>query len=452
MSSPTSPTDSLADKAPDKAPPASRGKTFGVVFLTLFLDILGFGLIIPIQPFYAEHFGASTTVVTWLGASYSLMQFIFAPLWGSLSDRIGRRPVVLVSIAMSVAGFLAFGLAASLPMLFAARMLAGFGNANAGTVQAIVADVTTSADRAKGMGLIGAAFGLGFIFGPAVGGYTSQFGANVPAFISAALGLLNLVLAYFLLPETHPRKLAERAGTLDAANASGKAGGHSAAHKRISFDVIRQAARFENVRSLFILYLAVTAAFSLMETALSLFIENRFVPKTILSASEAAGAAAKAAGQAAHLSEAAMYTANVLLVVGIASAVVQGGLISKLTKTLGESKLIVVGISILSLTFFWMPFISTYAWIFPAGILLAIGSGVNQPSLSSLLSRSVDSEMQGSILGTGQSLSALGRVLGPLVSGYLFSLDDGLPFQVGGLVLLLCLIVALTLKQPEKAA
>ena len=155
----------------------SHKKILTLVFLTVFLDLVGFGIIIPIQPFYAEKLGASPTVITLLGASFSLMQFLFGSFWGRLSDRIGRRPVMLLSIACSSIGYAIFGAAESLPILFLARMLAGFGSANIGAAQAIIADCTPPESRAKGMGLIGAAFGLGFIFGPAMGGF---FGQSTP--------------------------------------------------------------------------------------------------------------------------------------------------------------------------------------------------------------------------------------------------------------------------------
>ena len=151
-----------------------------VAFLTIFLDLLGFGILIPIQPFFAESLGASASTVTLLSATYSIMQFLFAPFWGSLSDRYGRRPIILSSIFISAIGYFIFASAQSLQLLFLSRALSGFGNANLGAAQAIIADSTTGADRAKGMGLIGAAFGLGFIFGPAVGGILGQISPRTP--------------------------------------------------------------------------------------------------------------------------------------------------------------------------------------------------------------------------------------------------------------------------------
>ena len=174
---------------------AKRGKhVLLIVFFTVFIDLIGFGIIIPIQPFFAEALGASPATVTLLGASYSLMQFLFAPFWGMLSDRYGRRPIILVSLGTGFVGYLLFGLSHSLPALFASRMLAGFGAANIGTAQAMIADSTSHADRAKGMGLIGAAFGLGFIFGPALGGVFGQFGIATPAFVAAGLCAANWIL------------------------------------------------------------------------------------------------------------------------------------------------------------------------------------------------------------------------------------------------------------------
>ena len=177
---------SSASLALDEAARPGSKRALLVAFVTIFLDLLGFGVMIPIAPFYAEHFGASPTAVTMLSAIYSVMQFLFAPLWGRLSDRIGRRPVVLISISFACAAYVITGIAGSFAVLMVSRALAGFGNANLGTVQAIIADVTLPKDRAKGMGLIGAAFGLGFIFGPVLGGVVGgAYGAPAAAFVTS---------------------------------------------------------------------------------------------------------------------------------------------------------------------------------------------------------------------------------------------------------------------------
>ncbi|MFO0751041.1 MAG: MFS transporter, partial [Myxococcota bacterium] len=196
-----------------------------VALLTIFLDILGFGMIIPIQPFYAESFGADPTLVTLLGATFSAMQFLFSPMWGRLSDRIGRRPVILVSVAIGAFGHLMFALAGQLWVLFLARFITGVGTANFGAAQAVVADTTSGPERARGMGLLGAAFGMGFIIGPAVGGVLSQVSPAAPFWFAAGLSTLNFVLAWRILPETHPvEKRGRRAGPLFALLEIGGAG------------------------------------------------------------------------------------------------------------------------------------------------------------------------------------------------------------------------------------
>ena len=402
-------------------------RPFGVVFFTLFLDLLGFGIIIPIQPFYAERFGASPAVVTLLGASYSLMQFIFTPLWGRLSDRIGRRPVVLTSIATSAVGFLLFGLAGSLPMLFAARMLAGFGNANIATVQAIVADVTTGKDRAKGMGMVGAAFGLGFICGPAVGGYIGSLQMPwLAGFVASGLAVANFVFAYFRLPETR-----DRARTNPHARRT-----------LFDFTALGNAFKHANIARILVVSFLVTMGFALMETALSLVIEHTWVTAAIDPAST------EAQRNAGH-GEASLKTMWVLLVVGVTAAVVQGGLIGRLQKKLGERNLVVAGVVILAASLIALPFIAhpgMYWAMFPVGASLAVGSGILQPSIASMLSRSASADDQGSVLGLGQSLSSLGRVAGPSISGLLFQAGHGVPFGVGAGLMGLAFLNAIFLK------
>lgn len=412
----------MSTGAPPGTPPIEaslRKRALGVAFLTLFLDLLGFGIIIPIQPFYAESFGASPTVVTLLGASYSLMQFLFAPMWGRLSDRIGRRPVVLTSVAFGGLGFLLFGLAGSLPMLFAARAVAGFGNANLGTVQALVADVTPGNERAKAMGMIGAAFGLGFVFGPVIGGLVgSAFGPAAPAFVSAAFAGINWILAFFLLPETRRRGVAA-----------------GAAHGFLGLRALGQAGAFANVPRLLVIIFVFTTGFSLMETALALFIEHEYVARDLFGTDDGHKAATR-------------LTTWVLLAVGVTAVIVQGGLIGPLRRKLGEKALVIAGAALCGIAFVGIALSTSYTFLFLPIIILSIGSGVFSPSQSSLLSRSVDAEQQGVMLGLSQSMSALGRILGPAVSGLLFEQGHGMPFLIGAGLLAAGTAVAFGLRPP----
>lgn len=405
---------------PPKKPSSSALR---VAFVTLFLDLLGFGIIIPIAPFYAESFGARPATVTLLTASYSLMQFLFAPMWGALSDRIGRRPIVLISIAVAAVGYLVFGLAESLWMLFAARMISGFGNANIGTVQAIVADVTSGADRAKGMGMIGAAFGLGFVFGPVIGGLVGfAWGPSAPAFVAAGLAALNWIFAYTKLPET-------------------RVVGTGAREPRgfLGLRALAKATRYANLPQLLAIAFVFTAGFAMMESTLGLFVEHSFVDSELI-------------GSRVGHQRASLLTMWVMLAVGVTSVIVQGGLIGRLKKASSEKTLIIAGCALLVVSFAMMPFTPPlgFAAVFPVVIVLAFGSGIFSPSQSSLLSRSVPGDEQGAMLGLGQSMSALGRIVGPFTGGFLFERGHGAPFFTGAVLIGLGLLVAVTLKQAHE--
>ncbi|MBI1860773.1 MAG: MFS transporter [Deltaproteobacteria bacterium] len=368
---------------------SSQSRTLLIVFLTVFLDLVGFGIIIPIQPFFAESLGATPAIVTLLGASYSLMQFLFSPFWGRLSDRMGRRPIML--------------------------------SANIGTAQAIIADSTTAEKRAKGMGLIGAAFGLGFIFGPAIGGLLSQISIATPMYFAAGLAFLNFVLAMFFLPET-----------LDKKNARAAA---STSHASFSWKALRHAARHANVPMLLTLYFIYSAAFSLMEASFGLFVQYAFT--------EGASDTAKAA---------ARLTATALILVGVTATIVQGGLIGRLVKTFGEWKLARFGLLMITIAMVSIPLVGSthhfglFAALMP---LMALGTGTLNPSLSSLLSRSVFVDEQGGTLGLAQGLAALGRVGGPAVAGLLFESHPSGPFYASGVLLVCCL--ALAMRKPKVA-
>lgn len=403
----------------------------GTVFFTVFLDLIGFGILIPIQPFYAESFGARPAMVTLLSASFSLMQFLFAPLVGRISDRVGRRPVMLATIAVNALGYLLFGLAHSLPMLFLARITCGLGSANIATAQAIIADSTTPETRAKGMGMIGAAFGLGFVLGPAIGGVFSQWGLAVPALVASGLSTLNLALAFFRLPETLPPDVR-----------ANRAAQPRRALLGLSAAALVEAGRHTNVRQLFWLYFVGTTAFSLMEQVLGLFIERTWVQ-------------GPAADEVAHLRHAAVLTAYFLVVVGVTATIVQGLLIGRLVQRFGERRLVQTGGSLITLSLLLLPLAGQtghFAALMAVAPILALGAGLLNPSLPSLLSQSVGRGEYGGILGLGQSLSALGRVIGPTMAGVLFEWRVPAPFWIGATLSATCVIVALTLRPNRQGA
>ena len=422
---------------PGSRVPAGRARNpLGIVFLAVFLDLIGFGILIPIQPFYAELFGARPAAITLLSASFSLVQFLFAPFLGRISDSVGRRPIMLFTIAINAIGYALFGLAGSLPMLFLARITSGFGSANIGTAQAIVADSTTPETRAKGMGIIGAAFGLGFILGPAIGGLFSQYSLSLPAFIAAGLSTINWFYAFFRLPETHPAMLsAGKPAEPVRETRRGKTSGRH--HLGLSWRELKNAVKHPNVPQLFWLYLVGTVAFSLMEQTLGLYIERIWLPST------------GGGSSTAHLRHASAMTAYFLVVVGVTGAIVQGLLIGRLARRFGEHRLVVAGTVLVGCTLVLIPIVADtriYALLLALGPILALGSGILNPSIPSLLSQATESDAFGGILGLGQSLSALGRVLGPMFAGLLFEFSHEVPFYIGAALMFTCFLVSLTIR------
>ena len=384
-----------------------------IVFLTTFIDLLGFGIIIPIQPFYAESLSASPATITLLGASYSLMQFLFSGLIGQLSDRVGRRPVLLGSVALIVLGYLVFAQATSITGLFIARMISGLGGANLGAAQAIIADITPADQRSRGMGVIGAAFGLGFIFGPAIGGTLGQWGPVVPIYAAALLAFINLLFIYFKLPETLKPHTGERKSTSPLKS-------------------LRRVWRYPNLPQLLGVAFCFTLAFAMMEQTVGLFIERVW--------------AGDLASATARHREAAKLTAYFLVAVGIGASMVQGGLIGRLTKRFGEVTLCRAGVAVVLSTFILIPWVGAHAsfgWMVAIGLVMACGTGMLHPSRNGLLSQSAPEHDQGSALGASQSLSALGRVIGPASAGYLFESNLNLPFWIGAGIMSVSLLLTL---------
>ena len=401
------------------SPPKSGRSPLIIAFFTIFLDLLGFGIIIPIAPFYAESFGATPALITLLSATYSLMQFLFAPFWGRLSDRIGRRPVMLISIAISAAGHFVFAMAGSLWVLFLSRSIAGFGCANLGTAQALIADSTSPEDRAKGMGLVGAAFGLGFILGPAIGALLGQYHPTTPLFAAGILALINLFVVWKFLPETRPPK------------------NESMRPKRTlktQWAAIRQS---DNTVTILWITLVSTIAFAQMEQSIALYIEHNWVVDTGLSVND-------------RISEASKLTGYYLVAVGITAAIIQGGLIGRLSRRFGEIRLCIVGLCIMTIGLALIPIVGStgsYVSLLMVAPFLATGTGLLMPSKNSLLSRSVELDQQGSVMGLNQSSAALGRVIGPSCAGIIYEFDMTYPFYGGALLMIIGVLLSLRLKR-----
>lgn len=411
-------------QSPPPSAPASASRALPIALFTIFLDILGFGLIIPIQPFYAESFGASPTVVTLLAATFSAMQFLAAPFWGRLSDRVGRRPIILVSVAVGMVGHVLFATASSLPMLFVARLVTGLGTANFGAAQAVVADSTSGADRARGMGMLGAAFGLGFIIGPAVGAAMAQVSPEAPFWFGAALSAANLVFAWVALPETLPPE---------------RRGRDLRPGRWLALLDAGEARRYPNIPKLLAITALAVTGMGLMEQSMALLVERVWVLP----------AHGFVASVATHKQSATM-TAVVLVVVGLASAIVQGGFLGRLTRRHGERTLVRVGATLATVALGMIPvaaIVGSYPFlVVVGGGVLAAGTALLYPSTNAFVSRSVPATEQGRWLGIGQSLSALGRTIGPAAAGVLFSTHTLLPFIVAAALTLVAVVVAFALR------
>ncbi len=392
-----------------------------VIFITVFIDLVSFGIVIPLLPFYAQNFGASGVVIGLLLSVFSLMSFIFMPLWGRLSDRYGRRPILLITIGGSFIAYLLFSTSFSLWMLFLSRILAGISNANISVAQAYISDVTTVENRSKGMGMIGAAFGLGFIFGPLISGVfsTDYFGDMkyaLPGYIAAGLCLVNLISAYFLLPESLHADLRTA---------------HS--HKMlIDIRGLKKALVTPQLGLIIALMSIATVAFSNIYASFPLFImEEPFK----LSSS----------GMGWFFAE-----------IGIFSVIVQGGMIGRLTKLFGERNLLFAGAIMMGVGFIGFPISSILPGANLAALavfvaLMATGSSCMMPTIMSLSSQLADPAEQGSILGIIQSFASLARMLGPMIGGvaYDFAGHDMPYFLAFGLMVFAVGIGALIRKRHE---
>lgn len=370
-----------------------------VVFLTVLLDLVGFGIVIPLLTFYAESFDATPTQVTALMTCYSLAQFIAAPFWGQVSDRVGRRPVLLASVLLTAVMLAGFAGATSLLGLFVFRTLHGVMTANIGIAQACVADLTTPENRARGMGMIGAGFGLGFTLGPFIGGeVAAHWGLAAPFWLAAGLSLINFLLAWVLLPET-------------------RHAGSATASRPLSPLALIDAVRSPTVGLAIVLNFLMVFAFALMESTFTLFAEH------------AHGLGPRDLGRLFGL-------------VGVVGIVIQGGLIGPLVRRFGERTLVPLGLAVLALGVFGLPVAPVGAPLLLTFAAIGVGQSLATPSLQGLVSRAAAADAQGTVLGSNQSMSALARALGPITGGLLFERAHGAPFGVAGAILVGAVLLA----------
>lgn len=364
-----------------------------ILFSVVVLDLIGFGIVVPILPFYAAKYGATATVLGFLLTSYSGMQFLFSSVWGKLSDRIGRRKVMILTTAGSAAALALLGVADSLPMLFIGRLLGGAFAANISVALAYVTDVTTEENRAKGMGMIGAAFGIGFLLGPALGGVLSHYGYHVPILTAAALSALNTVYASFRLQE--PKR-------------------HHHPEEVIKTSVLSH----RPILHMCVLYFFFSIALNQLEAVFAFFMMDRF-------------------------SFDAMHVAYILAMMALIMVAIQGGLIRTLTQKYGENLLLIAGGLILAISFVAIPTSPTVALLLVPLAFSAVGRGISQPSLLSLVSKKAPAHMRGGVMGTFQASASLGRVVGPIIAGLLYDHWQAAPFYFAAVLMVVVFVMAL---------
>lgn len=369
-----------------------------VVIFTIFLDLLGFGLIIPQVQYYADAYHATPAFIGMIQAIYSLMQFLFAPFWGRLSDRIGRRPVLLVSIAGSTVSYVLFALARDAQTIFLSRLLAGVTAANVSTAQAYISDVTPPQERTRWMGLIGAAFGVGFILGPAFGGLLGAWGGNYAIGIAGAiLAGANWLSAFMRLPESLPAEYRQHTGewyTLPLRN-------------------LPRVLAIPHVGLLTLVLFTTTFAISNLESTFVLLAKRHY------------GLDQRGCGY-------------LFAYLGIIAAVVQGGLIGRLNARFGETRLLLSGYLLQAPALFLIPFMPSIGWLMVVLAVMAVGGGMAVPSLDGLLSKLAPTSSRGEVFGATQSLGSLARVVGPVWGGWAFGhLGMSAPYMTAAMLMLL---------------
>jgi len=370
-----------------------------ILLAVIVIDLIGFGIAIPVLPFLAKDQGANGAVVGLLLASYAAMQFLFAPVWGRVSDRIGRRPVILITIAGTSACLLLLGLSESIVFLFVARIFGGIFGANISVATAYIGDVTEPEERTRFMGLVGASFAVGFTLGPVIGGLLSLYGYGVPMLFASGLAAVNLLFASAILRE--PEQKTEEEAPLTRSEALG---------------------RSARLRQLAAINFVFTLAVCQLESMFALYMAREFdyEPYDV---------------------------AAILFLMAIVMMGIQGGGIRPLAARYGEQRLMVAGVAMMAAAFLTVPY-PTSVWLLIVPLVVsAVGRAVSQPSMLSMVSLEATPETRGVVMGGFQSASSAARTVGPLVAGFLFDWHVGLPFWFAGL--LMAAAIPLCLRLPK---
>lgn len=375
------------------------------------IDMIGFGIVLPLLPFYAESFHASPFDVTLLIASFSAMQLAAAPLWGRLSDARGRKPILVMGLIISAVAYAMFAVATSLPMLYVARLIAGAAGGTVSVAQAYVADTTTARERARGLGYIGAAAGLGVMIGPAIGGVFSRWGLGAPGWVAAALCVVDAIAILFLLPESRPSRT--------AAETAAKP------RRTLALGPWARMLTTPPLSLLLTVYFLSISSFAAMTATLALYAERAF------------GMGAAEMGW-------------VLTASGGVTVVVRGLLLGPLVARFGEPKTARLGAASLALALLLVPMLPGRWWLALVVVFYAGGAGTLFPSLASLVSRATHADVQGAILGGSQMIGGLGRVVGPLWAGLVFEMIaiEG-PFLIGGAIVASAALLAFRIPPPS---
>ncbi len=376
-----------------------------VVFTTILIDFIGFTVLIPVLPLFAERLGASKLEIGLILTVYALAQLVFLPAWGWVSDRIGRRPVILVSLFGTVCSFVVLAFADSIGMIYFARVLAGFFAASIGTAQAVVTDVTTPTDRASGMGIIGAAFGAGMVVGPVLGGLTAGIDEKAPFYSVAGLALLNFAVAWFRLPESRPARL--------------RAPGIAELRQSLIPTPVRLIFAVHDRRIALFLYLFfhIFTAFAVLEGLVTVYAGERF-------------------------GKDALDVGLLFMWIGVVLFVTQGLLLRRIVGSVSEPRLVALGLLAMGVGLFLLALVPSFGWIYLVGSLIAFGNGITFPSFTSLYSKACEVENAGELLGQGQAMGTTGRIVGPALGGLV--MDHfwlGAPFLIAGAMMIAALFL-----------